>query len=51
MFLIRFLRLQNSFSDLDRQIYKFRLLAEDLKNENRRYYGEYLSRILFDDAD
>lgn len=51
MLLTRLLSLQGPLAELDRQIVKFRGLAQELKDENRRYYGEYLSRILFDEPD
>ena len=51
MLLTRLLSLQGPFNELDQQITKFRSLAQELKDENRRYYGEYLSRILFDEAE
>ena len=51
MFLTRLLCLRGPFAELDHQITKFQVLAGELKDENRRYYGEYLSRILFDDAE
>ncbi len=51
MFLTRLLCLRDPLADLDRQITKFHGLAKELKDENRRYYGEYLSRMLFDEAD
>jgi hypothetical protein len=41
--------LLHDYSELDRQIDKFRQLAEDYKKSNRAYYGEYLSRILFEE--
>ena len=37
------------YSDLDRQIEKFRQLAVEYKENNTSYYGEYLSRILFNE--
>ena len=37
------------YSELDRQIEKFRQLAEEYKKSNTSYYGEYLSRFLFGD--
>jgi hypothetical protein len=37
------------YSDMDAQIAKFRKLAEEYKESNRAYYGEYLSSILFND--
>lgn len=42
----RFWRLLD-YSRLDEQIEKFRQLAEAYKKDNRAYYGEYLSNILF----
>lgn len=51
MWIVRMLTLQRPLGDLDRQITKFKGLAEEMKNENRRYYGDYLSRMLFDDAE
>lgn len=51
MLLTRLLCLQGPFAELDRQIVKFRGLAQELKDENRRYYGDYLSRILFDEPE
>jgi len=44
----RFWRLLD-YSELDMQIDKFRQLAQDYKQSNRAYYGEYLSSILFGD--
>ena len=35
------------YSGLDEQIEKFRRLAEEYKQDNVAYYGEYLSSILF----
>lgn len=46
--LMRLFRLFD-YSQLDEQIEKFRQLAEVYKKENRAYYGEYLSSILFDE--
>ncbi|BCS55940.1 hypothetical protein [Geobacter sp. SVR] len=37
------------YSDIDAQIEKFRQLANEYKESNRAYYGEYLSSILFND--
>jgi hypothetical protein len=37
------------YSELDRQIEKFRQLAVEYKKSNTSYYGEYLSSILFSD--
>lgn len=37
------------YSELDEQIEKFRQLADAYKKENSAYYGEYLSRILFEE--
>jgi hypothetical protein len=37
------------YSQIDAQIEKIRRLADEYKRENRAYYGEYLSSILFDD--
>jgi hypothetical protein len=37
------------YSSIDTQIAKFRKLANEYKESNRAYYGEYLSHILFDD--
>lgn len=51
MFLIRLLCLRGPLAELDQQISKFHGLARELKDENRRYYGEYLSRILYDEAE
>lgn len=51
MLLTRLLHLQGPFAELDQQISKFKDLAHELKDENRRYYGEYLSRMLFDEPD
>lgn len=51
MFLTRLLCLRGPLSELDQQISKFKGLAQELKDENRRYYGEYLSRILYDEAE
>lgn len=36
------------YRELDPQIAKFRKLAKEYEQHNRAYYGEYLSRILFD---
>lgn len=49
MLLTRLLCLHGPLQDLDQQIVKFRGLARELRDENRRYYGDYLSQILFDD--
>ena len=37
------------YSELDRQIDKFRELAAEYKKSNTSYYGEYLASILFGD--
>jgi hypothetical protein len=37
------------YSDIDAQIEKFRRLANEYKQSNRAYYGEYFSRMLFDE--
>lgn len=37
------------YSALDEQIEKFRRLAEEYRQDNVAYYGEYLSSILYDD--
>jgi len=37
------------YSEVDRQIDKFRQLAEEYKKDNTNYYGEYLAAILFGD--
>lgn len=37
------------YSELDRQIEKFRELAAEYKKSNTSYYGEYLASILFGD--
>jgi hypothetical protein len=37
------------YSGIDEQIDKFRRLAEEYKQDNIAYYGEYLSAILFGD--
>ncbi len=37
------------YSELDTQIEKLRQLAQEYKQSNRAYYGEYLSSILFGD--
>jgi hypothetical protein len=37
------------YSEMDRQIEKFRQLAEEYKKNNTSYYGEYLAGILFGD--
>ncbi len=39
------------YSGLDVQIEKFRRLAEEYKQNNVAYYGEYLSSILFGEDD
>lgn len=44
----RFWRLFD-YSHLDAQIEKFRQLANEYKQSNRAYYGEYFSSILFGD--
>lgn len=36
------------YSVIDTQIEKFRQLADEYKQANIAYYGEYLSGILFD---
>lgn len=33
---------------LDQQIFKLRKLKQEYEAQNRAYYGEYLSKILFD---
>ncbi len=37
------------YSALDEQIEKFRRLAEEYRQDNVAYYGEYLSSILYGD--
>jgi hypothetical protein len=37
-----------NYSAIDTQIEKFRQLADEYKQANIAYYGEYLSSILFD---
>jgi len=37
------------YSGIDQQIEKFRRLADEYKQDNIAYYGEYLSSILFGD--
>ena len=37
------------YSGIDEQIEKFRRLADEYKQDNMAYYGEYLSSILFGD--
>lgn len=37
------------YSVLDEQIEKFRRLAEEYRQDNVAYYGEYLSSILYGD--
>lgn len=39
------------YSGLDVQIEKFRRLADEYKQNNVAYYGEYLSSILFGEDD
>ena len=43
-----FRRIFTPYRELDPQIAKFRKLAKEYEQHNRAYYGEYLSRILFD---
>jgi len=37
------------YTDIDQQIEKFRQLALEYKKANMAYFGEYLSKILFDE--
>ena len=49
MLLVRILTLRGPLAELDEQIEKFRGLADEYKESNKKYYGEYLSRILYDE--
>jgi hypothetical protein len=49
MQIIRVLTLSEPLAELDDQIEKFKGLVADYRAVNRKYYGEYLSRILYDE--
>lgn len=51
MRILRLLSLKEPFAELDLQISKLRLLKDEMEGVNRSYYGEYLSRLLFGQAD